>query len=72
MTSMIEEIQKIKKVTKQWTYVIEDLNGKEIVQTFSAKELQKTSQSLELKKKWIKKLIIYVQVTAREVKPTST
>ena len=57
---MIEEIQKIKKVTKQWTYVIEDLNGKEIVQTFSAKELQKTSQSLELKKKWIKKLIIYV------------
>lgn len=60
MTSMIEEIQKIKKVTKQWTYVIEDLNGKEIVQTFSAKELQKTSQSLELKKKWIKKLIIYV------------
>ena len=33
---MIEEIQKIKKVTKQWTYVIEDLNGKEKVSMFPA------------------------------------
>ena len=33
-----------------WTYVIQHLKDKEIVGTFDEKELQKTNQSLELKK----------------------
>ena len=44
----------IKKVEKavSWTFVINDLQGEEIVRTFYEKELQKTNQkkSLELKK----------------------
>ena len=41
-----EEISVIKKVknTFPWTYVINDLNGEEIIGTFYEKELQKTSQ----------------------------
>ena len=39
------------KNTVPWTYVISDLNGEEIVETFYKKELQKTNRkSLELKK----------------------
>ena len=36
-------ISKIKK-TVPWTYVVSDLNGKEITESFHEKELQKTSQ----------------------------
>ena len=36
-------ISKIKN-TVQWTYVINDLNGEEIIVTFYEKELQKTNQ----------------------------
>ena len=32
------------KYTVPWTYVINDLNGKEIIGTFYEKELQKTNQ----------------------------
>ena len=41
-----EEIFVIKKVknTVSWTYVINDLNGEEIIGTFYEKELQKTNQ----------------------------
>ena len=41
-----EEVFVIKKVknTVPWTYVINDLNDKEIMGTFYEKELQKTSQ----------------------------
>ena len=41
-----EEVFVIKKVknTVSWTYVINDLNGEEIIGTFYEKELQKTSQ----------------------------
>ena len=41
-----EEVFVIKKVknTVPWTYVINDLNGEEIIGTFYEKELQKTSQ----------------------------
>ena len=41
-----EEVFVIKKVknTVPWTYVINDLNGEEITETFSEKELQKTNQ----------------------------
>ena len=42
-----EEVFVIKKVknTAPWTYVIKDLNGKEIVEKFYEKEFQKTSQT---------------------------
>ena len=52
-----EEIFLIKEIenTFPWTYVINDLNGEEIIGTFYEKELQKTSQE-ELKiEKVIKK-----------------
>ena len=41
-----EEVFVIKKVknTVPWTYVINDLNGQEIIGTFYDKELQKTNQ----------------------------
>ena len=41
-----EEVFAIKKVknTVPWTYVINDLNGEEIIGTFNEKELQKTNQ----------------------------
>ena len=41
-----EEVFVIKKVknTVPWTYVINDLNGEEIIGTFFEKELQKTNQ----------------------------
>ena len=41
-----EEVFVIKKVknTVSWTYVINDLNGEEIVGTFYEKELQKANQ----------------------------
>ena len=41
-----EEVFVIKKVknTVPWTYVINDLNGEEIMGTFYEKELQKTNQ----------------------------
>ena len=41
-----EEVFVIKKVknTVLWTYVINDLNGEEIIGTFYEKELQKTNQ----------------------------
>ena len=42
----MEEVFIIKKVrnTVPWTYVINDLNGEEIIGTFYEKELQKTNQ----------------------------
>ena len=46
MPNWSEEVFVIKKVknTVPWTYVFNDLNGKEITGTFSEKELQKTNQ----------------------------
>ena len=49
-------INKIKN-TVPWTYIISDLNGEEITESFYEKELQKTSQEkfrIEkvLKKRW--------------------
>ena len=42
----MEEVFVIKKVksTVSWTYVINDLNGEEIIGTFYEKKLQKTDQ----------------------------
>ena len=41
-----EEVFVIKNVknTIQWTYVITDLNGEEIIETFYEEELQKSNQ----------------------------
>ena len=41
-----EEVFVTKKIksTVPWTYVINDLNGEEIIGTFDEKELQKTNQ----------------------------
>ena len=46
MPNWSEEVFIIKKVknTVPWTYVIDDLNGEEIIETFYEKELQKTNQ----------------------------
>ena len=46
MPNWSEEVFVIKKVknTVPWTYVINDLNGEEIIGTFYKKELQKTNQ----------------------------
>ena len=46
MPNWSEEVFIIKKVknTVPWTYVINDLNGEEIIGTFYEKELQKTNQ----------------------------
>ena len=46
MPNLSEEIFIIKKIknTVPWTYVINDLNGEEIIGTFYEKELQKTNQ----------------------------
>ena len=46
MPNWSEEVFVIKKVknTVPWTYVIDDLNGEEIIETFYEKELQKTNQ----------------------------
>ena len=46
MPNWSEEVFVIKKIknTVPWTYIINDLNGEEIIGTFYEKELQKTSQ----------------------------
>ena len=46
MPNWSEEVFLIKKIknTIPWTYVINDLNGEEIIGTFYEKELQKTNQ----------------------------
>ena len=41
-------IKKVKN-TVSWTYVIEEVDGEEIVGTFYEKELQKVNQALEFR-----------------------
>ena len=53
MPNWSEEIFVIKEVknTVPWTYIINDLNGEEVIGTFYEKELQKQiNKNLELKK----------------------
>ena len=52
-----EEIFVIKKIknTVPWTYIINDLNGEEIIGTFYEKELQNTNQQKFRIEKVIKK-----------------
>ena len=46
MPNWSEEVFVAKKIknTALWTYVVNDLNGEEIIGTFYEKELQKTNQ----------------------------
>ena len=46
MSDLSEEVFIVSKIknTVPWTYVINDLNGEEIIGTFYEKELQKTNQ----------------------------
>ena len=63
MPNWSEEIFIIKKVknTVPWRYVINDLNGEEIIGTFYENELQKTDQKeFRIKKYLRKKLIGYI------------
>ena len=63
MPNWSKEIFMIKKVknTVPWTYVINDLNGEEIIGTFYEKELQKTNQrEFKIEKETKKKLINYM------------
>ena len=60
-----EEVFVIKKVknTVQWTNVINDLNGEEVIGTFYEKELQKTNQQEFMIEKVIKRKVdkLYVK-----------
>ena len=63
MPNRSEEVYIISKIknTVPWTYVINDLNGEEIIGTFYEKKLQKTNlKELELKKYLRKKVINYM------------
>ena len=63
MPNWSEEVFVIKKVknTVPWTYVINDLNGEEIIGTFYKKELQKTNQKqFRIEKDLRKKVINYM------------
>ena len=55
-----EEVFIISKVknTVPWTYVINDLNGEEIIGSFYEKELQKTNQKEFTIEKVLKKKVI--------------
>ena len=57
MPNWSEEIFIIKKIknTIPWTYVLDDLNGEEIIGTFYENELQKTKQNEFRTEKVIKK-----------------
>ena len=65
MPNWSEEIFIIKKIknTVPWTYVINDLNGEEIIGTFYENELQKTKQNEFRIEKVIKKKVdkLYVK-----------
>ena len=60
MPNWSEEVFVVKKVknTIPWTYVINDLNGEEIIGTFYGKELQKTNQKEFRIQKVLKKKVI--------------
>ena len=61
--SCSEEVFLIKKVKNSvpWTYVINDLNGEKIIETFYEKELQKANlKEFRIKKVIKKKVINYI------------
>ena len=64
-----EEVFVIKKVknTVPWTYVINDLNGEEIMGTFYEKELQKTNQEEFRIEKVIKRKVIKCMLNGKDM-----
>ena len=58
-----EEVFVISKIknTVPWTYVVNDLNGEEIIETFYEKELQKTNQK-EFRIELVNKEKVYVKL----------
>ena len=60
MPNWSEEVFIISKIknTVPWTYVVNDLNGEEIIRTFYEKELQKTNQQEFRIEKVIKRKVI--------------
>ena len=63
-----EEVFVIKKVknTVPWTYVINDVNGEEIVGTFYKNELQKTNQKEFRIEKVIKRKVINYMLNGKD------
>ena len=64
-----EEVFVIKEVknTVPWTYVINDLNGEEIIGTFYEKELQKTNQKEFRIEKVIRKKVINYMLNEKDI-----
>ena len=64
-----EEVFAIKKVknTVPWTYVINDLNGEEIMGTFYEKEYQKTNQEEFRIEKVIKKRVLKCMLNGKDM-----
>ena len=60
MPNWSEEVFIISKIKNavQWTYVVNDLNGEEIIGTFYEKELQKTDQEQFRIEKYLKEKVI--------------
>ena len=64
-----EEIFVVSKIknTVPWTYVINDLNGEQIIGTFYEKELQaQINKNLELKR-WLKERVINYMLNGRVI-----
>ena len=63
-----EEVFVINKIenTVPWTYVINDLNGEEIIESFYEKELQKTSQKEFRIEKVLKRKVDKLYVKLKE------
>ena len=72
MPNWSQEISVINKTknTVPWTYIIDDLNGNEIIGTFYEKELQKTNQKEFRIEKVIKLIIIMINLIAGLIKKT--
>ena len=65
-----EEVFVISKIknTVPWTYVINDLNGEEIIETFYEKELQKTNQQgFRIEKKLLKEKEINYMLNGKDM-----
>ena len=62
MPNWSEEVFVINKIknTVPWTYIINDLNGEEIIWTYYEKELQKTNQKEFRIKKYLRKKVIII------------
>ena len=69
MPNWIEQVFVIEKVknTVPWTYVINDLNGEEIIGTFYEKQLQKTNEEEFRIEKVIKRKGIKYMLNGKDI-----